>query len=240
MSIIVTITADGVKSYPQHIHKTPEIAYYLEGEGHLKTPRGDIPFSKGTVIVIPAGVKHGSVSSNPYKNICVHTDDLDFPVTDFLVGKDNLENDLKKLAELTLRLSLDKTENGELFDSVFTAYKRLVFNALRIENGDVLAFVKEKLTQNLSNSFFSFRELATDTGYSENHLRTIFTRRYGVTPNAYLTQIRMSYAKNLFALYGDKLKICEIAWRCGYQDPLYFSKVFKKTYGVSPRTYKGN
>ena len=61
---------------------------------------------------------------------------------------------------------------------------------------------------------------------------------YGPYVQSERKPIYMEYAKKLFLLYGNELKICEIAWRCGYQDPLYFSKVFKKTYGVTPREYK--
>ncbi len=239
MSTIVTITADNTCAYPKHAHKTAEIAYYLEGEGVMKTEKEDIPFKKGTVIVIPAGVKHGSFSKRPFKNICAHTDELDFSVTEFLVGTDNETEDIKKLAELTLRLSLTEKVNGALFNSVFTAYQNLVFNRLKIENTDILSRIRSTISQNLGNPYFSFRDFAVELGYCENHLRTIFRQRYGSTPNAYLTRLRMEYAKKLFDIYGNKLKICEIAWRCGYQDPLYFSKVFKKTYGVCPRLYKG-
>ena len=238
MDLIVTITADNTCSYPQHTHETAEIAYYLEGEGVLRTAQGDIPFSKGTFIVIPAKLRHGSVSKQPYKNICVHTNDFDFPINDLLVGKDDDNEDVKKLSEVTLRLSLDQKANEEVLQSVFNAYKQLVFNALSVENTDLVTQLKNKINSNLSNAFFSFSALANENGYSENHLRTLFKQRYGLTPNAYLTKLRMEYAKKLFLLYGNKLKICEICWRCGYQDPLYFSKVFKKTYGVTPREYK--
>ena len=239
MSLIVTITADNTCAYPKHEHKMVEIAYYLQGEGIMKTEKEDIPFQKGTIIVIPSGRKHGSKAKAPYKNICVHTEKLNFPVNDFLVGTDNQEEDLKKLAELILRLSLTEKDNGALLDSVFNAYQHLVFNRLSVDTTDIFTKMKSVLSQNLGNVYFSCNDLAFELGYSENHLRTLFKAKHGVTPNAYLTKLRMEYAKNLFDIYGDKLKICEIAWRCGFQDPLYFSKVFKKTYGVSPRAYQG-
>ena len=239
MNLIVTITADNTCAYPKHEHKMVEIAYYLQGEGIMKTEKEDIPFQKGTIIVIPSGAKHGSKAKAPYKNICVHTDKLDFPVDDFLVGTDNEQEDLKKLAELILRLSLTEKENGALLYSVFNAYQHLVFNRFHANTADIFTKIKSALSQNLGNAYFSFNDFALELGYSTNHLRTLFKEKYGATPNEYLTRLRMEYAKNLFDIYGDKLKICEIAWRCGYQDPLYFSKVFKKAYGVSPRAYQG-
>lgn len=52
----------------------------------------------------------------------------------------------------------------------------------------------------------------------------------------YLLDCRMHIAKNL--LIGSSIKINEIASKCGFEDPLYFRKVFKKMSGLTPTEYR--
>ena len=58
----------------------------------------------------------------------------------------------------------------------------------------------------------------------------------GMTPVEYLTRIRINEAKYL--LSNSPYNIAEISSIVGYNDPLYFSRVFKKIIGVSPKNYK--
>jgi AraC-like DNA-binding protein len=58
----------------------------------------------------------------------------------------------------------------------------------------------------------------------------------GMTPIEYLTQIRINEAK--FLLSNSPLNVAEISSIVGYDDPLYFSRVFKKVTGISPKNYK--
>ena len=69
MNYRVTCTDNGVIQYPMHSHKNFEIMLYIEGQGYMRTEQGDIPFSKGTVIIVPPNINHGSVSQNGFKNI---------------------------------------------------------------------------------------------------------------------------------------------------------------------------
>lgn len=63
-----------------------------------------------------------------------------------------------------------------------------------------------------------------------------FKKSVGVSPGAYLTQIRIRKAKELLRVTG-RSTLKEIAQSVGYGDELYFSRVFKKSEGVSPTVY---
>ena len=71
-----------------------------------------------------------------------------------------------------------------------------------------------------------------------SYLVSIFKICYGLTPMDYLVNKRIDEAKVL--LEDGSLKIKDIASVVGYEDSLYFSKVFKKFTGVSPKEYKGD
>ena len=58
----------------------------------------------------------------------------------------------------------------------------------------------------------------------------------GVGFNYYVNQLRLRYAHEL--LDESPFNMSEIATRCGYSDAFYFSKVFKKATGISPKDYR--
>lgn len=70
-------------------------------------------------------------------------------------------------------------------------------------------------------------------GISDTYFRQIFISRFGMTPQKYIISKRLSHAKTIISS-GDFNTIGEVALSIGFNDPLYFSKVFKKTYGISP------
>lgn len=63
-----------------------------------------------------------------------------------------------------------------------------------------------------------------------------FKRTTGLTPGGYLSQLRVRKAKELLARPDRTLK--EVARSVGFQDELYFSRVFKKSEGVSPALFR--
>ncbi|WML38029.1 response regulator [Neobacillus sp. OS1-2] len=68
------------------------------------------------------------------------------------------------------------------------------------------------------------------------YLSKLFKDRFGMTFIDYLTEIRINHAKREMADPGKSLK--EICYSVGYKDPNYFSRVFKKTTGLSPTEYR--
>mgnify|MGYP004666723909 CR=1 FL=1 len=85
------------------------------------------------------------------------------------------------------------------------------------------------------NQKISITEFAKSCGYTVNHYRKIFKAETGETPLDYLLGVRLEKAKD-FLLYN--VPVNQTAERVGFDDPYYFSKVFKKETGVSPKNYK--
>ena len=79
-------------------------------------------------------------------------------------------------------------------------------------------------------------ELAGRARLSISRYAELFKQIYGQPPMAYLTGQRINLAVDL--LSSTELPIGTIAERVGYDDPLYFSRVFRKTMGVCPRTLR--
>ena len=57
-----------------------------------------------------------------------------------------------------------------------------------------------------------------------------------MSPIAYLTNMRISYARELLSNTGFAVEY--IGYECGYKDPAYFCRIFKKNTGLSPTAYR--
>ncbi len=85
-------------------------------------------------------------------------------------------------------------------------------------------------------SGFSREEIASHLGVTPGYLTHLFRQELGITPWEYLTHVRIERAKELLA--GGVLSITEVAGQVGYGDPAYFSRVFLKETGHSPRKFR--
>ena len=74
-------------------------------------------------------------------------------------------------------------------------------------------------------------------GISDTYFRRIFAQRFGMSPQSYVLNERITHAKSIIES-GDYDSVKEISESVGYTDPLYFSKAFKKAYGMSPLAYE--
>lgn len=73
-------------------------------------------------------------------------------------------------------------------------------------------------------------------GISGTYFRKIFQANYTVSPQKYILGKRLSHAKSVIDS-GNFDTVSEVAASVGYNDPLYFSRAFKKKYGMSPSQY---
>ena len=80
--------------------------------------------------------------------------------------------------------------------------------------------------------------VADKVGITSGYLSTLFTQKMNCTFIDYLNKIRIDHACTY--LHQNYLKTYEIAYKVGYRDEKYFSKVFRKITGASPSEYKRN
>ena len=76
------------------------------------------------------------------------------------------------------------------------------------------------------------QEVAEAAAVSQRHLERVFFEVCGLSPMAYLLELRLRHASLL--LRGTSKTVAEIAGECGFEDPSYFARVFKRKYGAPP------
>lgn len=95
----------------------------------------------------------------------------------------------------------------------------------------VSAYIQEYYGQSLS-----IASLAEQNNVNRNRLSYVFRRHAGMGPAEYILKYRMDMAEQM--LLANDVSVQQIAETVGIADPFYFSRVFKKQYGVSPTEYR--
>lgn len=93
-----------------------------------------------------------------------------------------------------------------------------------------------KYIENNMNNKISVADIANSLGLTGIHTSRIFKKETKEDLSKYITKRKMEVAAIL--LESNNLMIKEVANKVGYDDQLYFNKVFKKEYGISPKVYK--
>lgn len=83
----------------------------------------------------------------------------------------------------------------------------------------------------------SIESMAETIGFSRAYLSRVFKRHTGMTPVTFLLQLRLDKARRLLRERRE-LTVEQIAASVGFQDPLYFSKQFRRFYGMPPTAYR--
>jgi two-component system, response regulator YesN len=131
-------------------------------------------------------------------------------------------------------------QNQETFISEI---KRVLSAVLKYRNehiqgryADIILRAKKYIEKNFANPDICLHSTAEAVNFSPNHFSTIFSQECGTTFIEYLTSVRIAQAKKL--LKNTDMKSTDIAYEIGFNDPHYFSFIFKKVTGVSPRDYR--
>ena len=238
MDIKINKTPSGTVRYPRHTHKQYEIMHYLDGKGIMWTEKGEIPFSKETIVIVPPNILHGSVSENGFVNISVEYDFDGLFVLDSPTAVRASENG--DGAHLVRMIWENRYKSEAYIHSLCVAYSQYILQKTEINNkmGECVGNIVRRISDNAFDPEINVAELLRQSGYAEDYVRSCFKQRTGKTPVDFLTELRIKRACYLMDIYKDSLSLCQIAEKCGYLDYIYFSKKFKEYTGISPRRYR--
>ena len=238
MGIYVSVTPEGTVSYPMHRHGEFEVMYYFEGTGYMRTEKGNVAFEPGTVIIVPPGIMHGSVSENGFANISVGGDFSGlFMFSSVVRLSDGSDGQAKTLAELIVK---NRHGGKEYLSALCVAYATFLLQRTECETpiDQKISSVIAEMEKRYADKNFSVTETLKKSGYAEDYIRAEFKKRSGRTPVGMLRWIRIERAKSLLEIYAGSRSIAEIADACGFDDVTYFSKKFKEACGISPDGYR--
>ena len=102
--------------------------------------------------------------------------------------------------------------------------------------GSVIRKARAFIDEHYADSNVTLHDVAAHVALSNNHFCTVFSQEMGVTFTEYLTSMRIARAKELLA--STTMRTGDVAYAVGYNDPHYFSYLFKKNTGLSPRDFR--
>jgi len=118
--------------------------------------------------------------------------------------------------------------------AVFLFPQRHISNE-RDEQVDIITQTILNMRNNLSKKL-SVEDMARMHKLSVSHFSNLFSKATGMPPIDYFIQLKMQRACQLLYANGSKIKM--VASELGYEDPYYFSRIFKKHIGTSPEQYR--
>ena len=223
---------------PDHQHPFWELVVYYQGSGTGYV--GDIvyKFEPGTAVAIPPNRMHRETSDDNYCDYHIYFPAL-YSGLDVIVAHDN-SGRLIQLAETLYTVFSEKKHNyislsNSIAFSVFEYIKSLCAETSMSEH---TRYFTQLIREHLWEQSFDIASQAQQYGITMHHLRYCFDRDIGKTPLEYLTELRMERARQL--IISSSMRIKDIAEWCGYTDSYYFSRCFKKYYGVSPEMFRSS
>lgn len=100
----------------------------------------------------------------------------------------------------------------------------------------IVSFCLQAIEQNYADSNFNISNLADTLHLSLPYLSTVFKNATGQNVSSYLAARRLRQSQTL--LRDASIPIREVCFLCGYDDPRYFAKLFKKHAGMTPSEFR--
>jgi two-component system response regulator YesN len=121
--------------------------------------------------------------------------------------------------------------------------QQILFNVLEFRDSQnithhcrLIQQAKEYIDQHYMDAELSLEEVAAQVNLSASHFSVVFSQETCLTYTEYLTNLRIKKAKELLRM--TSLRSTDICFQVGYSDPHYFSHVFGKQTGFSPKKFR--
>ena len=202
--------------------------------------RGSIQCAEGELVAIPPNTRYRITASDTYADIRVQLSQPSFPCTDVFSIDDHPHQHLRPLFEQLLHFY--GTDAALLLDSIGdTIANHIVVLHGKAEQTAPVKQICDLISKHYDDPKFALDVAIHQLPFHYDCLRKLFKKKMGVTPHEYLTGLRIKKARVLLSTTCSReLTVSEIAHLCGYDDPLYFSRTFKKYQGISPAIFRRN
>lgn len=224
-------------SSPEHEHESFELILNLKGSGCMTIENTDYQFTSGTVVLCPPKNRHIKQAESSFKDIYLRFDD-DLKLDNVITYNDSENKTIKALLYQALRYyNLKNSGYQEILNKITNLILTIIsFEQSTKKSSPIVESLKNIIIENFYDTDFNFDKIYAKMSYNPDYIRRCFKKEMKITPSAYLTSIRINNAVKLMD-QNLGMNISDIAFACGFNDSLYFSKVFKQYKGVSPREY---
>ena len=232
---------------PRRIIHNHELVFITEGEGLVGTDPRDFFIEKGSLLYFPPKLFHWMATGKNFLTFYgVHfsyegysDEKLPFGVVSKCPGFYDIKEKLERLAPLW--------KSGKMYSDwemnlILSEILMILFKAFPFDNdgddGQSGMDAALDLVHSQPRRSFTLDELCQAADMGKSKLTDEFKRRTGCTPIDYTLRLRLDLAKKDIA---DSIRpIKEVAGFSGFEDEFYFSRMFKRYYGISPAAYRAS
>jgi len=250
--------------FPQALHhyrERPEgslsyiIMYCIAGEGWVRLNQNKLHLMhKGSIIVIPANTPHayGSSESHPWTIYWFHMRGENAPT--FFEGIDSFTAPSQVSVEKSTQIIELFHESYELLEKGYSLNHIIYVSQLACHLAALIRFSQQQPKMSKSRQIkhdieeslqymsthieqqVTLQELAEQAKLSVPHYSMLFKDATGYSPIDYFLRLKIQRACQYLDLTDQSIK--EISHQLSFQDPYYFSRIFKKIIGKSPSAYR--
>ena len=228
-----------------HARNYDSISIRIRGTGNFKTKDTSFSVSKGDVLYLPQNLRY-SQTSRGETIFALHFINYSFSPKNTI---EILTPDDAEFTENTIREMYDiwkvkkqgyRYKCTSLFYSlIYYLNKQTLQNTLYAEShGGKIKNALDYIHVHFRSEEISIPYLAKICSVSEPYLRKQFQKFYSLSPNQYITRLRLECASQL--LESGLYTVAEVSEKSGFGDTKYFSRVFKKHFGQTPKEFSKN
>ena len=253
------ISFEPTEAYGPHSHQRIEINFVKRGRCRLLLKDDEeMGFGEGEIMIITPDVVHRfeagaggcTLMQLEFRPEMLSAVGISENIASWFSDYDFLLNNQNKVIQIVGNAQIERT--------VLLIIQELEHKALHYQQMVMMHYSELfiLLVRTISNPFFGvadnailrkaieymnlhFRETVTIASVAEHcgtcdrNLRRLFATHCGKTPLQYLNGLKLSAAIDL--LYNSNLSVKEVCYRCGFQSPQYFSRLYRRHTGRLPR-----
>jgi AraC-like DNA-binding protein len=246
------------QSRGRHYHALPELVFQISGESRLLCSNYTATVQRGDVFITPSCMPHVEQiqpSAEPFLNLVLlfYDDGLTLHTAE---GVSRTVPTVRQATRITSQRTpamlsyvermieynaMTERKHTEVARGLSMALISEIIEALdqhQTDSGEPqkINACKNYVLINLSSHTLSVKTLAEWVQWTPDYLSYAFHSATGMRLQEYITAQRLELARRL--LTGSTLSIAEISYACGYADPSYFNRIFRKTLGCTPGAYR--
>lgn len=242
-----------------HFHPVPEIALQLAGVSVMRCREETVRCKAGEIMVLPRGTGHNEEvqkTAGQFRNIVILFGQHTVSIHAAEAGRNRRPRQMQFhqiavedpgriylfLDELIAVAHSGRTHADEAMQGLMTAFLAALLDtcdqpaAIQRNDSFKTSLCRRLITEHLSDPSLNVSWLSRQIGCSADYLSNLFHRETGSTITDHINTKRIAFAGSL--LETSRLNIAEISQACGYQNPGYFTRQFRRRAGKTPREFR--
>ncbi len=239
------ITKIGSWKWEQKNRKNNAIILIEKGQCEYTVNNENYLLSKGDMLILLEGDEYIGKSLKDDDSSCTfHVISFDIVSGDlFYTSRVNNVNHYEKMLSLfkEMALCMQNSKFGYkikgkkiIYEILYNLYKEMFYNEILNETQINIDNARNYIDTHY-NQKITVEMLANVSGYCRSYFKKLFKQQYNISSSDYLNYVRIEKAKSL--IEEKSYSISQIAMIVGYSSESYFSQVFKKKVGCSPKDY---